>query len=871
VVKLLAALFLIGHLFSGASCAAQAAPEGPVALPQREQELLAKIRRNHIDPQAVYHVRELPLVREDARFYFTEGILAFLEPVDGRVTGALFVGEGETLVMPPDASEKRHLSHFTGAPVLNEKFNAGFLRFSDDTAEQLAAEIKNHTVKAPFGKDEQGEFIDQWSPVVQNLDLLFELRLLDDLLIASGKQPDQAHRGFFLAHLFGVRAGPFDVTVDPQAAEQVGVGQINWSDGRRYNDVWLSFPSASARQKELTRNPAAQPLDAVAYPEQIEIRNYRIDSTITADRQLDVTATVEFDGVQSGERLLAFHISRFLRVSSVELGGVRLPIFQNEGISPEDTLRGNDLVNVLLPTPVERGRHYSMTFHYAGGVIGDAGHGVFYVGARGIWYPQRGQRNAIYDLTFRIPRKLNLAATGERLSETEDGEWRTSHWKSKNPIRVAGFNIGTYKEDSVKTASGVTVTVYANQGLEPALEASRPPATPDAASAVSALPNTRRRDAPTPLPPLPPPNAKNIASEMARDLAPVVDYFSRTFGPLPMDSLRVSPIPGRFGQGWPGLIYLSTLSYLLPYDPAARTSDRLDVYFGSLLPVHEIAHQWWGHAVVPAGYRDEWISEALASYSALLWLEQKEKSGPHRVKEVLDRNRKELLEKHDDETPESAGPLVMGHRMDNSHTPNGTERVYYDKGPWVIHMLRQLMRDPKTGSDAAFFQFLRALHDEFSTKTITTASFRQLAERYVSPAMNAESGNKGRSLEWFFEQWVYGTGVPELKVEAKIDMKADKTLARPKPGAASSKRPAAPAATPTAGKITGTATLQGVETSWVVPMPIYVQTAHGEVFAGTALAAVPGGADDTAFSLPLPPGALKVIVDPWQSVLAILK
>jgi len=42
--------------------------------------------------------------------------------------------------------------------------------------------------------------------------------------------------------------------------------------------------------------------------------------------------------------------------------------------------------------------------------------------------------------------------------------------------------------------------------------------------------------------------------------------------------------------------------------------------------VHEVAHQWWGHAVGPESYHDEWISEALASYSALLWLEQKSKS-----------------------------------------------------------------------------------------------------------------------------------------------------------------------------------------------------------------------------------------------------
>ena len=832
----------------------------------RERELLAKIRRNHIDPSAVYHVRELPLVREDVRFYFTDGILALLEPVEGRVTGAIFVGEGETLVMPPDPSEKRHLARFAGAPVLNEKFNAGFLRFGDDTAAQLAAGIRDHTAKVPLDKD---EFIEQWSAVVQNLDLVYDLRLLDDLLVARGPpQPDQANRGFFLAHLFGIRLGAFDITVDPLAPEQVAVGQINWTEGRRYNDVWLSFPSASARQQLRAIDPNASPLDGAAVPEPIAVRGYKIDSTIGADRQMEVTATMQFDGLQSGERMLAFHISRFLQVSSVEMDAVKLLAFQNEGLSPEDALHGNDQVTVLLPAPVERGRRYSMTFHYAGNVIADAGHGVLYVGARGIWYPQRGFRVANYDLTFRIPRKLGLAATGERLAESEDGDWRISHWKSKGPIRVAGFNIGAYSESSVKGSSGVTVTVYANHGLEPALDAHRPSVAPEAGSPGVHLPP--RRDPPPPLPPPPPPDSATVASEMARDLAPVVDYFSRTFGPLPFDTLRVSPIPGKFGQGWPGLIYLSTLSYLA-YDPAAQTPDRTDVYFRSLLPAHEIAHQWWGHVVIPASYRDEWISEALASYSALLWLEQKDKSGPHKVREVLDHYRHNLLEKHNDETAEAAGPLALGYRLENSRTTNGTEHIYYDKGPWVIHMLRQLMRDPKTGSDAAFFQFLRALKEEFAGKPVTTAAFRQLAEKYVVPARNAEGGNKGRTLEWFFEQWVYGTGIPELKVEARMETKPDQRAARPAGSVKSGSSQAKRAASPGAAKITGTATLQGVDDSWVVPAAIYVQTARGEVFAGVALAVVPGGADDPHFSLPLPAGAQKVMVDPGQAVLAVWK
>src|SRR5207253_2588180 len=114
------------------------------------------------------------------------------------------------------------------------KFTAAYLRFSDDTAAQITAAIKEHTVPGPFAA---AEFLDEWAPVAQNLNLIYDLRLLDDLLIgAKTSQPDQAGRGFFAAHMFGQRIGAFDITVDPLASEQVAAGQINWKDGKRFVD-----------------------------------------------------------------------------------------------------------------------------------------------------------------------------------------------------------------------------------------------------------------------------------------------------------------------------------------------------------------------------------------------------------------------------------------------------------------------------------------------------------------------------------------------------------------------------------------------------------------------------------------------------------
>lgn len=830
-MRLLPVVLLISSLGSSLPPASNPAATNP------EEELLAKVRRNKINPAQVYRVRELAFTRDTVRFYFTEGVVALLEPIElgsskpGLITGALFVGEGETLVIPPETSEKRSVAHFTGTPVLNEKFTTAYLRFSDDTAQQILEAIKEHTV--PPQTFSAADFVEEWSPVIQNLNLIYDLRLWDDLLIAGGpRQPDQAKRGFFTAHCFGQRIGTFDITIDPLSAEPVTAGQVNWKDGRRYMDLWMSFASKSSPAK----------IDPFT------LSGYHIDAAIGVDHQMDVTTRVDLDTAESGERMVTFQLSRFLRVSSVDLEGAKLSYYQTEG----DSQAGNDVVTILFPMPLQKSKRYSLTFHYAGSVISDAGHGVLYVGARGAWYPQRGFRAAQFEMAFRYPRKLHLAATGERLDQKEDGEFKISHWKSKGPIRVAGFNVGDYEEAVARSADGATITIYANRELEPALERLRPPTvTPNP---PSALQPTRRTATINPAPP--PPTASSVAAQMAPELAHVVDFFSKNFGPLPFSDLRVSPIPGAFGQGWPGLIYLSTAAYLIPFDTAAKTGEDTTLFFSQLLPVHEIAHQWWGHVVIPESYRDEWITEGLASYSALMWLEQKDRAGPHHVRAVLNKYRQNLLAKHEDETAESVGPLCLGHRLNNSKSPNGSQSIFYDKGPWVIHMLRQLMRDPKTGSDAAFLRFLRTLREEYATRPLSTAGFRALAERFVEPVMNAEEGSKGQTLEWFFEQWVNGTGIPQIHVEAKLD----KGAAKPKPGVP-----------PPAGRVSGSATLEEVEETWVVPVPIYIQTARGEVFAGTAVAWANGNAEDSHFTIKLTAPAQKVLIDPLQSLLAVYK
>ena len=122
------------------------------------------------------------------------------------------------------------------------------------------------------------------------------------------------------------------------------------------------------------------------------------------------------------------------------------------------------------------------------------------------------------------------------------------------------------------------------------------------------------------IPPDPLARLRTVASDVAASL----EFFSGLFGPPVMKTLTVAPIPGTFGQGFPGLVYLSTFAYIDPLSrPAALRNAREQVFFSDLMVPHEVAHQWWGSIIESRRIEDEWLLEALANYSSLLWLEKK--------------------------------------------------------------------------------------------------------------------------------------------------------------------------------------------------------------------------------------------------------
>jgi hypothetical protein len=240
--------------------------------------------------------------------------------------------------------------------------------------------------------------------------------------------------------------------------------------------------------------------------------SYQIETTIRHELRLESQATLTLEALRAGERMLPLELSRFLRVESVtDAAGQPLLFFQNEAVNRKEIAeRRNDFLFVVLPRAPQAGEEVRLRVNSQGSVISDAGNGVYYVGERGSWYPHPDTPEAFakFDVTFRWPRRLLLAATGKRVEEHEEGDWRIGRWQSEVPVPVAGFNVGEYATSTVD-AGRFRIELYANKQLEEALLHRLQPNGNTAASLqpVPGWPRPSRRSPPRmPLPDVPAPS-----------------------------------------------------------------------------------------------------------------------------------------------------------------------------------------------------------------------------------------------------------------------------------------------------------------------------------------------------------------------------
>jgi aminopeptidase N len=220
--------------------------------------------------------------------------------------------------------------------------------------------------------------------------------------------------------------------------------------------------------------------------------------------------------------------------------------------------------------------------------------------------------------------------------------------------------------------------------------------------------------------------------------APALAFFSQTVAPYPYEKLALIIGATRFGgmENSSAIVFPSTL-----FEP--RGNSPMSQRFGiptqiERVVAHEIAHQWFGDSVTESTWADLWLSEGFATYFAGLFIEKHESETAFREYMRDAASRYFAYEKqrnapiHDTETPDLMKLL----------NPNN-----YEKGAWVLHMLREQI------GDEAFFRGLRVYYNAHRDANATTEDLRRALEQ-----------SSGKSLKEFFARWIYGVGHPRYQV-----------------------------------------------------------------------------------------------------------
>ncbi len=227
--------------------------------------------------------------------------------------------------------------------------------------------------------------------------------------------------------------------------------------------------------------------------------------------------------------------------------------------------------------------------------------------------------------------------------------------------------------------------------------------------------------------------------DMAEKATAVLKFYASLVGDAPYPSFTLAVVesdrPGGHSPPYFALLNQVVIGSAFVWRNDPVSFDNYPTFFLA----HELAHQWWGHAVGWKNYHEQWISEGFAQYFAALYAEKDLESNvlPNLLRQM----------RHTAISASGQGPVYLGYRLGHIRADERVFRsVIYNKAAMVLHMLRRLV------GDDAFFAGVRSFYEEWKFKKAGTDDFRQVMER-----------TSGRDLSRFFETWIYGSNIPRVK------------------------------------------------------------------------------------------------------------
>ncbi len=510
----------------------------------------------------------------------------------------------------------------------------------------------------------------------------------------------------FFAHIDRVSGGPLMFMLNPNEFEGVRLQtKVSRRGLTRRSEVISQFPLQGRPRDGRVRGERLR---------QAEIRRYVIDASLppTAGGEIafSAAATVEIFADTAVGPWVVFELFEKLRVDSARW----------EGGDKATVARGKDspLLWVLLDRQIQPGESRSLRLYYRGDLI-DRFVDFFQIKSSAAWYPRslEGRSLATFDLTFNTTSNYLVASVGNRVDSSASGRKVRTRWVTPGPIRNASFNLGLFRGHDVQEEGAPPVTVMVSEESHKKLSRF-----------------TYKKG--------------NMHARVGADVSKSLKFFQEMYGPLPVQRFYATEIPGWHGEAFPGMVHLSWVTF-------ESTSDQGE---DEVFRAHEVAHQWWGIGVDFASYHDQWLSEGFSTFSGL-WYLQTVRGSNKQYFDLIDRWKTSILLRRAE-----PGPIWLGYRVTRAKDDDvpDYQTVVYQKGAWVVHMLRILALDVRTMKEDRFRALMREFYQKYQGKRASTEDFRAVVERHL-----------GADMKWFFDQWVYAAAIPTYRVAHRIESTAD--------------------------------------------------------------------------------------------------
>ncbi len=595
-----------------------------------------------------------------------------------RIGRAILMGAGRFTFTPPDRVERQQMNKYarTGDAVYTTRFDRIVLILSPEGYEQLVEGVALSRVRG-------GRAYDRAEALLKRVgrDYLKDMRPARKRFSLA-----HSHPAFLQAEIDLAESDRWLVyTHSPYESEAVSLVQ---KSGFPRNPeisppvVWCRFGvdrTDTTGEDGKVRGPMLS-LDHYGIVGTLEENGKRMRLKTT----LDITARADTLNAATFTLNPAFDL---VRVDYADGGGA---LFTRQG-----TYR-----TIPFLQPVPRDSTTTLTLWYEGEVFRDGGGGFFGLLSNQQWLPVHSSEDLFtFDLELRYPEKLTVATTGAALDGYVEKDTRVSRWQRRHPVSSLGV---AFSENRTRSVSLVEVELTFHVDKD------------------------RRESDPS-------------TARIIRHIGPALNFFSGHFGPYPYEKLDIVQMPDdyEFGRALPSMLMLWGLyfqdAFSLDANLHAHMYTEVQHVFRGFL-AHELAHQWWGGAVIPKTYRDAWLSEAMATYAADLFIERE--TGGEGFREMLKRHTDQALfaDRH--------GAVDLGRRLREHY-----QAIVYEKGAMVLHMLR------RTIGDEHFMAVLSRFYRENAGKAVTTEDFEEAVEAV-----------SGREMDWFFDQWIRRTGYPVYRV-----------------------------------------------------------------------------------------------------------